>query len=191
MAHGVPTHATPASPPQAYNQSCVAASLGTGLELPLQTSTPTVLSSPLSFISEPNLYENALERARRGEVSCRKIHLHLAPCATEAEFLASVECIRSGYAVLLAAEAHRSWMLASGSTILAKLLKRMQRPSERLQGAMDSLVLYVSTEMARDNGMGIREELRVRRVADISFYDLVLDFTFLDALEDLEVRETR
>ena len=44
---------------------------------------------------------------------------------------------------------------------------------------------YVSEDVISNGGSKVLADLASRNVTNLSFYDLVLDFTFLDALEDL------
>ena len=49
--------------------------------------------------------------------------------------------------------------------------------------AFDNIMTFVAEQ---DNWEIMREELMERRVVEITFYDVVLDFTLLDAFDDLD-----
>eukprot|EP00047_Mylnosiga_fluctuans_P003946 m.231870 g.231870 ORF g.231870 m.231870 type:complete len:427 (+) comp12272_c0_seq1:1291-2571(+) len=138
------------------------------------------------IVADERPYESGLARVRQGEVRCRKIRLSVSGCTSDDDFLACVHGIRHAFHMVLSRVDERTWLRSHGQNLLCKLLARAERPSERFATAFGTILDYVTNSLTADGGASILAELENRKVAALSFYDLVLDFTFLDALEDLE-----
>lgn len=154
-------------------------------------ATPADSASALpASVPDTNIYQQAIQLALAGQIACRKMRLDVCKCSCDEQFLASVHCLRGAFAVILSNSTHRAWFFELGLTMMSKLLARAGRATDPYRAAYRAIVTFVTTSLEQDNGSAILQELSGRRVAALSFYDLVLDFTFLDALEDLEVRTT-
>ena len=136
---------------------------------------------------ESRPFVDALVRARAGDVQCRKVRLRVTGCKHDDEFLACVAASRDAFVRIMLSPGEAAWLAGAGRRLMCKLLERAQHPSERFAAAFDAIVQFMGSELAANGGASILAELAGRKVAALSFYDIVLDFTFLDALDDLEV----
>lgn len=148
---------------------------------------PLALAAPkYAQQQQQHLFEHSQARVRDGEVRCRKIRLAATGCPSESHFLACVASIRAAFRVVLESEADRTWLHATGTAMIARLLQLSGRSPQKFEAAQENILRFVRDALAADSGQSILSELSSRGVAEVSFYDIVLDFTFLDALEDLE-----
>nr|CAB3263839.1 mitoguardin-2-like [Phallusia mammillata] len=129
------------------------------------------------------LYERALEAVENGEVQCRTIRSDLLDCFSDDEFLAKLHCLRSGFALMLEDSSVRDWLIGSGRSMIECILCAAERNIDDFAVAFSRMIDFVNEP---ENWPKIEEELKGRRVVQISFYDIVLDFLIMDAFDDLE-----
>ncbi|XP_076823305.1 mitoguardin 2-like isoform X1 [Clavelina lepadiformis] len=129
------------------------------------------------------LYEQALEAVERGEVQCRTSRAELLDCFSEDEFLAKLHCVRQGVELMLQDFSVRNWLIETGRSMIECILCAAERNIDDFQQAFTRLIDFVTQQ---DNWDIIDKELKQRKVVQINFYDIVLDFLIMDAFEDLE-----
>jgi len=77
----------------------------------------------------------------------------------------------------------RVWIAQSGKEVLTQILIRADKDPKEFEQSFDTFVIW-----AQDPGNWAltESELKERGLRALTFYDIVLDFIFLDAFEDLE-----
>ncbi|CAJ0563396.1 unnamed protein product, partial [Mesorhabditis spiculigera] len=182
-------------------------SLGSGFQLApsMRTKTLSVLSDE-SFMSAvedfavsldedpsaPNyeiasdellFLQQGYEAARNGQVACRRDRSDICQCANEEEFLAKLFCIRKALNIVCADEHRRVWLQNSGRTLLGNLMQNCQQDPTTFFKAYDDMMNFFEDEINREMA---EDELRMRGVPELGFWDVILDFILLDAFGDLK-----
>lgn len=104
-------------------------------------------------------------------------------CESKEEFLAKVSCLRYAFQDILYERKNCCFFIDSGKEILKVLLSNSPDDLNECLNAYDELVNYVADER---NHEAISNEISLRRIPTLSFYDLVIDYIILESLDDLE-----
>uniref|UniRef100_A0A914XID6 Uncharacterized protein n=1 Tax=Plectus sambesii TaxID=2011161 RepID=A0A914XID6_9BILA len=142
-----------------------------------------LMREPLNL--DPNmllLYKKGLKEAEKGNVAYRKSRADFCSCESEDDFAAKLWCIRQAFRVILANEHNRQWLVQHGRQMIADLMRHGKKDPSAFFTAYDQMVRYLSDPSSLEDAA---EELKHRRVAELSFWDVVLDFILIDAFEDV------
>nr|XP_018670712.1 mitoguardin 2-like isoform X1 [Ciona intestinalis]XP_018670713.1 mitoguardin 2-like isoform X1 [Ciona intestinalis]XP_026693762.1 mitoguardin 2-like isoform X1 [Ciona intestinalis] len=129
------------------------------------------------------MYEQALLLVEKGEVLCRTYRSELLDCFSDDEFLAKLHCVRQGISVMLEDLSVRSWLTETGRAMIECILCAAERSTDDFRVAFHSMMDYVADS---ENWKQINEELKSRKVVQMTFYDVILDFMIMDSFDDLD-----
>ncbi|XP_026483042.1 mitoguardin-like [Ctenocephalides felis] len=113
----------------------------------------------------------------------RSLRTEFVRCSSDNEYLVKLHCIRLAFQYILKDATKRLWVIETMQEILANLLVFGGKDPERFLASYEDMIKFVEDT---SNHELIEEELAVRNVKMITFYDVALDYILLDAFEDLE-----
>ncbi|XP_026854180.2 mitoguardin 1 isoform X1 [Electrophorus electricus] len=128
-------------------------------------------------------YEEALQMAEDGKISCRVLRTEMLECLGDTDFLAKLHCIRQACQVILHERATRMFLADTGKKILSSIILKAQKSPKRFEEAFEEMICFLECS---DHWENTEVELATRGVKHINFYDIVLDFILMDSFEDLE-----
>ncbi|CAI5453628.1 unnamed protein product [Caenorhabditis angaria] len=145
----------------------------------------------IDFISEAKnlqqneliFYQEGMNAACNGEVKYRKSRAELCKCESETDFAAKLYCIRLALTNTLKDEHKRVWLAKCSRTLLADFIRHTRQDPVKFFNAFDNMLNFVSAEQNHDQ---LKEDIEVRGVTEIGFFDVVVDFIILDSFEDLK-----
>ena len=136
------------------------------------------------------------------QVTCRRNRAGVVHCADKDEFLARLHCVRQASEAMLARPEVQAWVRSSGRDLMSRVLAKVMVMAQcclptavqggedpaPFQAAFDDMLDYLRRALpdARIRQQ-IEAELSGRRVACLSYFDVVIDFILLDAFDDLKV----
>ncbi|EFN86326.1 Protein FAM73B, partial [Harpegnathos saltator] len=129
------------------------------------------------------LYHAALKQHEDNGIPCRRMHTELVRCGSDVEYLAKVHCLRQAYTKLFNLPAATAFIADMGRQVMSDLIMYADRDPK------DYLVYYERMlEFLKEprNHSIMEEELTVRGVKCMNFYDVLVDFILLDAFEEME-----
>ncbi|OAF69077.1 hypothetical protein A3Q56_03170, partial [Intoshia linei] len=150
------------------------ASFMTALESPDLDDFDTIETS--SF-----LYNEGIKAVSCSLVGCRVLRTELVGCSSDLDFLAKLYCIRNSFDTILRSHEKREFVQTKCIHILKKILEFNDIDSKGFMECLQKLQDY--TEINLDSVM---EEYRDRGISVYNFYDIVIDYILLDALQELE-----
>ncbi|CAH0726063.1 unnamed protein product, partial [Brenthis ino] len=139
------------------------------------------LTENLAEIENLELYQAAVKQLEAG-IPYRTLRTETVGCASDAEFLCKLACLRAALRHALAAPAPRAWLVDAGRQVLTDLLLFADKEPKEFLVAYEEMVSWTSDPA---NWHTIENELKSKGVKVLSFYDVVLDYILLDAFEDL------
>lgn len=148
----------------------------------------TVQTSGLMFFDvEPNLhffkiYQDQLTLADSIPMPRTDRTIQLL-CESQEEFLAKVSCLRNAFQDIIYDNENCFFFISIGKEILKIFLAQSPKDLENCLNAYDELLDYVGDE---SNHEQIEDEIKLRKIPVLSFYDLVVDYIILESLDDLE-----
>ncbi|VDM37258.1 unnamed protein product [Toxocara canis] len=153
-------------------------------DLPVSLDDADVLMrDPLKIeLSQMLFYQNGLAAAVSGEVVNRKCRTEFCACESETDFKAKVWCLRQAFNRVLSDEHNRVWLAQAGRQLIADLLRHSRKDPAPFYSAYDSMIQFLMEER---NMKIVEEELKQRRVPEIGFWDVMVDFVLIDSFEDL------
>lgn len=104
-------------------------------------------------------------------------------CESQEDFLAKVSCLRNAFQDIIYDNENCYFFINCGKEILRIFLSHLPNDLENCLKAYDTLIDYVADE---SNHELIQNEISLRRIPMLSFYDLVVDYIILESLDDLE-----
>uniref|UniRef100_A0A671N135 Mitoguardin-1-like n=1 Tax=Sinocyclocheilus anshuiensis TaxID=1608454 RepID=A0A671N135_9TELE len=126
-------------------------------------------------------YEDALQMAEEGKISCRVLRTEVLECLGDTDFLAKLHCVRQACQVILCERATRAFLADTGKRILSSII--VKGSPTRFEEVFEEMICFLEqTEHWENTEM----ELSARGVKHLDFYDIVLDFILMDSFEDLE-----
>ncbi|XP_017266318.1 mitoguardin 1 [Kryptolebias marmoratus] len=129
------------------------------------------------------LYEEALQLAEEGGISCRVLRTELLGCFSDLDFLAKLHCVRQACQLILCDRTTRMFLADAGKKILSSIIVEAHKSPKRFEEVFMELISFLEhTEHWEDTEM----ELVSRGVRHLNFYDVVLDFILMESFEDLE-----
>uniref|UniRef100_A0A672L751 Mitoguardin 1 n=1 Tax=Sinocyclocheilus grahami TaxID=75366 RepID=A0A672L751_SINGR len=128
-------------------------------------------------------YEDALQMAEEGKISCRVLRTEVLECLGDTDFLAKLHCVRQACQVILCERATRAFLADTGKSILSSIIVKARKSPKRFEEVFEEMICFLEqTEHWENTEM----ELSARGVKHLDFYDIVLDFILMDSFEDLE-----
>jgi len=115
-------------------------------------------------------------------VEARKMRTTMLNCSNDREFLGKLSAVRRAFDALLAEDSVRSWFISMGRKIIGDLMAKADKDPSGFFTTYDEMIQYVNKE---DAFLKTWDEIQSRNVKAMNFYDVVLDFIFLDAFDDL------
>lgn len=129
------------------------------------------------------LYQSAVRHLEETPVPFRTMRAEQLNCASEADYLAKLHCIRLAFQYLFKDPHARQWIADMGRQILTDILLLGDKDPKDFLVGYEDMMGFVQDP---DNWMAIEEELQLRNVKSMTFFDVVLDFIILDAFKDLD-----
>lgn len=153
------------------------------------------------------LYESAVRHLEDTPIPYRAMRTEMLNCANDIDYLAKLHCIRLAFQYLFKVwfrnHAHsalqyksnailtndnpqdphtRQWIADMGRQILTDILLLGDKDPKDFLVGYEDMMLFVQDP---NNWLAIEQELQLRNVKSMTFYDVVLDFIILDAFSDL------
>jgi len=164
-------------------ESFVSAVSDGGGRLSVYSSQETLLpdGDPLGEEDLTLFKEGILEMDTIG-VEARKIRTSMLNCSNDREFFGKLSAVRRAFDALLTDGSVRSWFVSMGRQIIGDLMAKAEKDPSGFYSTFDEMIQYVNKP---DAFLKTWDELQSRNVKAMNFYDVVLDFIFLDAFDDL------
>uniref|UniRef100_A0A8P4KTW6 Mitoguardin 1 n=1 Tax=Dicentrarchus labrax TaxID=13489 RepID=A0A8P4KTW6_DICLA len=128
-------------------------------------------------------YEEALQMAEDGKISCRVLRTELLECHGDLDFLAKLHCVRQACQLILCERTTRMFLADTGKKILSSIIVKAQKSPTRFEEVFEEMISFLDHTEHWEN---TEVELATRGVKHLNFYDIVLDFILMDSFEDLE-----
>ncbi|XP_067310387.1 mitoguardin 1 [Pseudorasbora parva] len=128
-------------------------------------------------------YEDALQMAEEGKISCRVLRTEMLECLGDTDFLAKLHCIRQACQVILCERVTRAFLADTGKMILSSIIVKARKNPKRFEEVFEEMISFMEQT---DHWENTETELSARGVKHLNFYDIVLDFILMDSFEDLE-----
>lgn len=136
-----------------------------------------------SVLGHHPFYEEALQLAEEGDISCRVLRTEMLDCLGDLDFLAKLHCVRQACELILCERNTRMFLAETGKKILSSIIVKAHKSPKRFEEVFDELISFLENTEHWEN---TEVELATRGVRDLNFYDIVLDFILMDSFEDLE-----
>lgn len=137
----------------------------------------------LGTLAHSPFYEEALQMAEDGKVSCRVLRTEMLECVGDADFLAKLHCVRQACQLILCERATRTFLADTGKKILSSIIVKARKSPKRFEEVFEEMISFLEHPEHWEN---TEVELATRGVKHLNFYDIVLDFILMDSFEDLE-----
>lgn len=137
----------------------------------------------LSSLCRYPFYEEALQMAEDGKISCRVLRTEMLECLGDTDFLAKLHCIRQACQVILQEISTRKFLADTGKKILSSIIVKASKNPKRFEEVYEEMIGFLEQ---REHWENTEAELSTRGVKHLNFYDIVLDFILMDSFEDLE-----
>ncbi|XP_059201025.1 mitoguardin 1 [Centropristis striata] len=128
-------------------------------------------------------YEEALQMAEDGKISCRVLRTEMLECLGDIDFLAKLHCVRQACQLILCDRTTRMFLADTGKKILSSIIVKAQKSPKRFEEVFEEMISFLEHTEHWEN---TEVELATRGVKHFNFYDIVLDFILMDSFEDLE-----
>ncbi|XP_054452827.1 mitoguardin 1 [Anoplopoma fimbria] len=128
-------------------------------------------------------YEEALQMAEDGKISCRVLRTELLECLGDVDFLAKLHCVRQACQLILCDRTTRMFLADTGKKVLSSIIVKAQKSPKRFEEVFEEMISFLEHTEHWEN---TEVELATRGVKHLNFYDIVLDFILMDSFEDLE-----
>lgn len=128
-------------------------------------------------------YEEALQMAEDGKISCRVLRTEWLECHGDSDFLAKLHCVREACQLLLCERTTRMFLAETGKKILSSIVEKAHKNPNRFEEAFEEMIYFLENT---DHWENTETELATRGVKHLNFYDIVLDFILMESFEDLE-----
>uniref|UniRef100_A0A8C8GPD6 Mitoguardin 1 n=1 Tax=Oncorhynchus tshawytscha TaxID=74940 RepID=A0A8C8GPD6_ONCTS len=136
-----------------------------------------------SCIAINPFYEEAIQLAEEGKISCRVHRTELLECLGDTDFLAKLHCVRQACQLILCERATRTFLAETGKKILSSIIVKAHKSPKRFEEVFEEMIVFLEHPEHWEN---TEVELATRGVKHLNFYDIVLDFILMDSFEDLE-----
>lgn len=142
----------------------------------------TITRNIESDVEELILYQEGLREVDALNVLCRVLRTEFLKCKSDDDFLAKLYGVRLAFDKLLEDEFKRDWLKTNGRALIGALLRKANKEVNGFFECYDKMLIFAAEP---NNWSMIEDELRGRKLVEFSFYDIVLDFIFMDAFDDL------
>ncbi|CAB1413449.1 unnamed protein product [Pleuronectes platessa] len=130
-----------------------------------------------------SFYDEALEMAEDGQISCRVLRTEMLECLGDIDFLAKLHCVRQACQLILCERKTRMFLTDTGKKILSSIIVKGHKSPRRFEEVFEEMICFLEHPEHWEN---TEVELATRGVKHLNFYDIVLDFILMDSFEDLE-----
>lgn len=137
----------------------------------------------LAHLCHSPFYEDALQMAEEGKITCRVLRTEMLECLGDADFLAKLHCVRQACQLILCERATRTFLADTGKKILSSIIVKACKSPKRFEEVFEEMISFMEHTEHWEN---TELELATRGVKHLNFYDIVLDFILMDSFEDLE-----
>ncbi|XP_029380797.1 mitoguardin 1 [Echeneis naucrates] len=137
----------------------------------------------ISALGQHLFYEEALQMAEDGKISCRVLRTEMLGCFGDLDFLAKLHCVRQACQLILCERATRMFLAETGKKVLSFIIVKAQKSPRRFEEVFEEMISFLEHTEHWEN---TEVELATRGVKHLNFYDIVLDFILMDSFEDLE-----
>lgn len=128
-------------------------------------------------------YEEALQMAEEGKISCRVLRTEMLECLGDVDFLAKLHCVRQACQLILCERTTRMFLADTGKKTLSSIIVKAHKSPKRFEEVFEEMISFLEHTEHWEN---TEVELATRGVKHLNFYDIVLDFILMDSFEDLE-----
>jgi hypothetical protein len=151
----------------------------------LSDSEETLLAGGDATSGKTNwpLYNAALKLVELGTVPYRSVKTELVGCADDTEYVAKLHCLRGAFTRIMHSTDKRDDIRMKGKNVFSAILTKADKDPKDFESTYDSIINWSQDP---SNWGALETELKDRGLRALTFYDIVLDFIFLDAFEDLE-----
>lgn len=129
------------------------------------------------------LYQSALKQLEESGVPYRCLRTEMVKCVSDVEYLGKLQCIRLAFQYLFKDHSTWQWFADTGRQILTDLLLYADKDPKDFLIAYEDMLDFLQ-DSSRWSEM--EQELSLRGVKAITFYDVVMDYILMDAFDDLE-----
>uniref|UniRef100_A0A673BM10 Mitoguardin 1 n=1 Tax=Sphaeramia orbicularis TaxID=375764 RepID=A0A673BM10_9TELE len=136
-----------------------------------------------SILGHHPFYEEALQMAEEGKISCRVLRTEMLECLGDVDFLAKLHCVRQACQLILCERATRTFLADTGKKTLSSIIVKAHKSPKRFEEVFEEMLSFLEHTEHWEN---TEVELATRGVKHLNFYDIVLDFILMDSFEDLE-----
>lgn len=136
-----------------------------------------------SVLGHHPFYEEALQMAEEGKISCRVLRTEMLECLGDVDFLAKLHCVRQACQLILCERATRTFLADTGKKTLSSIIVKAHKSPKRFEEVFEEMLSFLEHTEHWEN---TEVELATRGVKHLNFYDIVLDFILMDSFEDLE-----
>nr|XP_057917425.1 mitoguardin 1 [Doryrhamphus excisus] len=128
-------------------------------------------------------YEEALQMAEEGKISCRVLRTEMLDCLGDIDFLAKLHCVRQACQLILCERTTRLFLADTSKKILSSIMVKAQKSPKRFEEVFEEMMFFLEQT---EHWKNTEVELATSGVKHLNFYDIVLDFILMDSFEDLE-----
>ncbi|XP_033837943.1 mitoguardin 1 isoform X1 [Periophthalmus magnuspinnatus] len=136
-----------------------------------------------SVLGHHPFYEEALQSAEEGNITCRVLRTEMLDCHGDLDFLAKLHCVRQACELILCERTTRMFLAETGKKILSSIIVQAHKSPKQFEEVFEELISFLENT---DHWENTEVELATRGVRHLNFYDIVLDFILMDSFEDLE-----
>ncbi|XP_069687516.1 mitoguardin isoform X2 [Periplaneta americana] len=129
------------------------------------------------------LYQSALKKLEEGGIPYRCLRTQMVHCSSDIEFLGKLHCIRLSFQYLFKDSGTWLWFADTGRQMLADLIIFAEKDPKDFLIAYEDMLDFLQEQ---SNWISMEQELSLKGVKSMTFYDVVLDYILMDAFEDLE-----
>lgn len=129
------------------------------------------------------LFQNALKHMEEQPIPYRLLRTEMLDCSSDTEYLAKLHCIRLAYQHMFRDMEVHKWIADTGRQILTDIMCLGDKDPKDFLVSYEAMLNFLQEQ---DNWPAIENELSLRDVKAMTFYDIVLDFIILDAFKDLD-----
>ncbi|CAH8540239.1 unnamed protein product [Dicrocoelium dendriticum] len=130
------------------------------------------------------IYCEALRTLDESGIPYRSLRTELVGCERDMEYLAKLHCLRQAFDSIFDQPAPTQWLRIAGKLSGFRLLHCLGYPTTDFDEAYERLLAFVLSQRCQPNST-ISEELAIKGVKVVNFYDVVIDLMLLDAFEIL------
>jgi hypothetical protein len=146
--------------------------------------------SPISLeggVAPEDMWTTALRLEAAGKIKYRKDRS--TECGvTTGDFGARVHCYRQAMGILAANEEYLGALKQMYYKAMEGVfvLNGFGDDPQKLVEATETLIEFIRSEMVRDGGMDVKDEVAQRNIPELTMYDLCWEFVLFDSMDDMK-----